>query len=630
MPGYMRMPQFKLLLDNGTYSFINRKGMSIKTVHVENAFPVATVVVSDPQARNRAKFCKGMPIDIYVKEAFETSWFHLLRGKVRFATEGLGKNGETIVLKADGQGYGLSEMLVNQEYGAQSENSSLDRLDDIINDLTLGIVPKYVNEILNSGDPSGYSFTTASMDSFTDSIPYMYFPFKPATKCLNDLIDIQQALAGASAGAHWLVTTDYELLLTTVGSHSSYAANKGWTTFINGQAAAGPLSTLIQKRDFIDFNFEDLEEEVNYILYYANCIHPVNKDRWTNGNASAWDNYPDGAGEFAIVDDDVTAFMVGTASIQTIWHWPNAPYYFWYPDTVDLGLDVTALGGKYSIPTLNFWLRRNALMKTSPGLGVYIVKALDFLGPDPITGFWCPFALPSTADAWKYYSIPIGPYWSYAKSNAFVDSWTAGWADVDAPGDWTDVNAIMFGGMEASADGGEVRIDGLYLDGWVLRAAYNSTKIAANDCKMRIVNDPFAKYDTLKAIDDSGTAALLAKAELLRGQTTPMICSFKTGMMRNAWPGQLFHAHARANQAGVFQIDRNFRINQITHEISTEYNSSVFAGTDDIINSMSRAAFDSHNEVMKSYRPEFQDRQSSGTKLRDLDITAAILAVDYG
>ena len=52
--------------------------------------------------------------------------------------------------------------------------------------------------------------------------------------------------------------------------------------------------------------------------------------------------------------------------------------------------------------------------------------------------------------------------------------------------------------------------------------------------------------------------------------------------------------------------------------------------TSDVTNSNANTALNSHQELQRARRPEFQDKQSTGIKMRDIDITQPILAVDYG
>lgn len=621
MPTYMANPQVKINVGGTPYTFQNRKGINIRVMRVENAFDVGSVLFSDPASIDRSKITKDSVIAIYVKDACESSWYTLLSGRIRFVTEGLGKDGESILAKCDGAGYGFAETLVGEEYGSQSENPTLDTLNEIITDATHGIGPKFVEKILGSAVDSGYDYDFTKVDTIAGTVPYLYFPFKPCSKALCDLIDLVQAIKGANAGPHWIVTTDNKLLVSTVGAHSNDAKGEGWTDYICEQAAANSKSTLQQGRDFLDFQFETLSDLANYILYHSNWIYPAIGDLCENVPIGDWRSY---ATDFDLAYSAVTP-KVGANCLTATWNASPVLGTLGYNYDQDLHLKISNAGGRYSIPKFCFWAKRNATftLGSSP----------DWLGIkfySPVVGtlqyFWAYVDLTKllpSEDTWAYCEFPVGPYWMLPEiSGAF------GGLLQTASATWDDILNFTFE-CNIRPQNSVFSLDGVHFEGFVTRAAFDSTLIASKKVKMRIVNDPFAKDDTLYATDDSGTVALMAKAELLRSRTTPIVGGFKTALIRNAWPGQLAHVHARPNSATAYQVDKNFRVTQVTHELTARGHQSAFAVTDDVINAITRAALDSLVEVQKAQRPEFQDRQSTGTKLRDIDITAAILEKDY-
>jgi hypothetical protein len=100
-------------------------------------------------------------------------------------------------------------------------------------------------------------------------------------------------------------------------------------------------------------------------------------------------------------------------------------------------------------------------------------------------------------------------------------------------------------------------------------------------------------------------------------------------MMKDLLAGQLVHVHARLNSAGAHQVDMDMRESQVEHDMSEAGFITTHTVTSDVINSMSRQAFDSYNQVAANERPEFQDRQSTGIKMRELDITQKLLENVY-
>lgn len=626
MPTYMLAPQIKIVVGSTPKTFICRKAVQARINGFENGFDVGTVTFLDPKAVDRTTVAKNAPIAIYVKDAQETSWSTMLVGVIRYVTESLSKDkGNVIIAKCDGAGFGFADTVVGQEYGVQSSHPTLDTIKKILTDASYGIVPKHVNKILGGTTDSGFAYTTTKVDTIDGTINYLYFPFKPCSKALCDLIDLVQAIKGANAGPHWRVMTDDKLLVTTVGSHSADAAGEGWTTYAGGTQVK---ATVQEGRDFHLYDFETMNAEANYILYYGNCIWPVNKDILTEGNASAWTDWDAPGGETNTeIENDTTNYQVGSGSIRCHMHAVVGAHYAAYPSTEDMAKDFSVLGGRFAAPTINFWLRRDANYEPSNRV---IVTFHTSTGANRwVDRYYCYLPWPDEAGKWQYYSIPFGAFWNYSKMGGFATAagYQGGWVKV-GNGSWANVNTISFT-FYCAANPCDVQIDGLHLEGWLLRGAYDSTLIASQKLKLQVVNDPFGKDDTLKASDDSGTIARMAYAELLRRRTTPTIGTFQTKMIRAALPGQLLHVHARPNAGGTFQIDQGMRIIQVIQDLAAKGCASSFTVTSDVINSRARAAFDSINEVNKSIRPEFQDRQSTGTKLRDIDITQAILAKDY-
>jgi hypothetical protein len=125
---------------------------------------------------------------------------------------------------------------------------------------------------------------------------------------------------------------------------------------------------------------------------------------------------------------------------------------------------------------------------------------------------------------------------------------------------------------------------------------------------------------------------MYAAAELFKLQSTPIVGTITVPMIKDLQPGQFLHIHARPNSAGTFQIDTDMRATQVIQGFSGAKGDafkSTIALTSDLYNAYPRAAYDSANELAKAQRPDTQDRQAAGLKLRDIDITQPILGKDY-
>jgi len=627
MVTYYTRPNLKVTVDATDY--IDSESLGVNITGFENGFDQATVFFNDFKTVNRTNVAIAKTISIYTKEYSGAYGSAEFSGVIRFRTEKFDvKNGEVITAICDGAGYGFAETLCNQEYGSQSNNPTLDTLKEILTDATYGLVPKYVNCVLN-GPASGYTYTTTAVDDITGTIRYLYFPYKPNSKALCDICNLSQAIKGTNAGPHWIVTPDKKLIVTTVGNHSAAAIAAGYTTYYAGSQAN---ATLTQGSDFLGGSFENQSTQANYILYHSNWLWSGNGDLAENetvSNGDGWENWS--ANTTLAYNATADYSKIGSKCIELTWN-DTTLGDFGYGNTGTgaytefYHLDLTKAGGKYNIPTFNFWAKRNAAftLGASPDwLGIQFHSSWSGIDEYFVIYVDLTLLVPND-DEWYFIEFPIGPYnYLPALGNGFTKFiGTAG-------ADWSDIINITFE-CNIRPNTSKFAVDGVCCAGWVLRSAANSTIFASDGViKTRIINDPFGKDDTLNADDDSGTIAQLAYAELLRAQTTPKIGDISVPYLPGLRAGQLVHIHARPNSAGVMQINSDFRVTQYTHQLNSKEWSTKLTLTDDVKNSQSRASFESINEVRKNIRPEYQDKQATGIKMRDIDITQTILGKDY-
>jgi hypothetical protein len=446
---------------------------------------------------------------------------------------------------------------------------------------------------------------TDYIDNIAGTILYLYFAYKPNLKVLQDICDLSQAIQAANAGPHWIVTTDDKILLTTIGNHSAPSIAQGWPTYMNGSQA---LATLTYGIDFKEDSFETLNSAANYILYHGRFRKPANGDLWTENNSGLWAKT-----DCNLADESGAGlFKVGAYSLKVTQ--TATPSYISYPSGLNASWAISKLGGKYNIPTLGFWIYKNT-GKVDPVTDYFRISLVT-----PAATYFYLDHLNPTEDAWTRYDLQLG---DYANTGSNAVEWSKFGAAT-----WTTIDYVNFTFVSAEA----TRIwylDGLSINGWIKRGAKNSTLIGTDKLKLATINDDYAKDDSMIVTDDTGTIGRLAYAELLRRQTKPMVATLQTPMQRNALAGQLLHVHARPNSAGTWQINSDMRITQATQRIQLPNFRTVYSVTSDVINSMTRPAYDSLNQTLANYRPEAQDRQAANIKLRDIDITQAILEKDY-
>jgi len=621
MVTYKSRPVVKAVV--GGVTFEGEDLLRGQVIRVENGFDTCTLDFNDYKSKNYPGNINcdagGDPVELYFKDASEAGWIKVFHGVIRFMH--LLMPTETLRLKCDGRGRGFTEEVCAEEYGVQSSNPTLDTIKEILEDATNGIVDKWVEKLLGTATDTGFTYTT-EVENIAGTIQYLYFPYKPCSKCLDDLVDIVQAIKGASAGPHWLVTPDAKLIVTTVANPHAGAIAAGWTKYYGGSQAN---ATLVQGTDFTRVKFQKLSKEANYILYHGRLRKPGNGDFWTESNAANWDTSVINAAWQCTMSDDAGVKVVGANSLEAYCDNAGAQFDFCYPSSKDAAMDLTKIGGEHNIPTVSFYAQADSNVDRSSGLPfIFLGKYTEPGGVPLLEGWQYEFgSFMPTDDKWYTFNLPIGPHWSSAGKE--FDGW-----QIRNNDQWGNVDIVHFKAISKTGVRGKLYIDGLTINGWVLRGARQAAAYSSADpARIKVITDDVGKDDSLVASDDSGTIARLAAAELLRCKTLPTVGFVVTPIIKDLWPGMLLHLHAKPDSGGTFQVDSDFRVVKLVHTFGVEgYFTQSFV-TSDVVNSRARAGFDDYNRMMATVRPEFQDRQASSMKARDIDITQAILEKSY-
>lgn len=636
---YMTNPKQKITVTHDpagtpvTYTFENRGIIDWKITRRENAWDIATVNLTNPKSLNySSRVSRSDQIIIEVQDADESSWTKLFGDSYLTACNPMLTNATVLNLKADGAGWPLAKMLVAEEYGTQSSNPTLDTIKEILIDGSYGIIDKSIHNLLGSATTSGHWFDTAQaiaddqIEAIAGTILYLYFAYKPAGKAINDVCDYVQAIKGAAAGPHWLLTPDSEFLLSTIGSHHANVVTVGWTNYFQGDQDE---STLVQGRDFTQYWFQELDKEANYILYYGRLRKPGSGDLWTESNAVAmWDTSVINAAWQCTMSNDAGVKIVGANSTEAYCDNVASAFDFCFPSSKDMGLNVSKMGGEHSIPTLSFYVQCDANVDRSGVLPFVFIGKFTTGPPIVLDGWQYDFSnIVQTDDKWYHFNLPIGDYWR--SSGKDFD----GWLERNT-GTWTDVDIILFKADSKAGVRGKMYIDGLALNGYVIRVARQTAAYSTTDpCRMKIITDDEGKDDSLLSgtpgTTDLGTMARLAKAEYLRSCTTPIVGWVDVKMVKDCWPGMLVHVHAEKKADGTFNLDKDMRVSKLEHSTrGGSFNTRLYL-TDDVLNSLTRPAYNDMNLLLQSMRPEFQDRQATSLKMREMDITQARLSESY-
>lgn len=110
------------------------------------------------------------------------------------------------------------------------------------------------------------------------------------------------------------------------------------------------------------------------------------------------------------------------------------------------------------------------------------------------------------------------------------------------------------------------------------------------------------------------------------GQTALLLAVL---LLKDLLPGQLIYTRAKKKRDGTFNIDKDMRATRVVHDFSVNSPATTVQLTDDTKNSVPRSSFTDVNKLLAAARPEYQDRQASSFKTRQIDITQAILEKIY-
>jgi hypothetical protein len=289
-----------------------------------------------------------------------------------------------------------------------------------------------------------------------------------------------------------------------------------------------------------------------------------------------------------------------------------------------LGIDITKIGTKKTIPTISFYAYRHGGISPSLsckifGIGCENETFLQLYSGNSmednekwsknITG-------DLKEDEWVRITLPIGPYYNITEGS------NEKWNEFNTPV-WTNIIKIAF-----RVSSGYILIDDLRIEGIVTRAAYHSGSIAAIGCKTKLITDSLAKCDTLLADDVSSPLAMFAYAELKRSMTTPLTGTIQIPLDPTLLAGQKLHIHA-SKTVSNFKIDGDMRILELKHCYTILGAFTYVTLTDDLINSYPIGPSDLYTAILKAVNPDFQNRDLGSLKAGAIDIEQTVLAHNY-
>jgi hypothetical protein len=604
---FMVIPSFKVTFDSTEY--VNDKVFgSIEVPMIENGFDQATVVVDNAASKVPSIIYPDCPVTISVKDYTDTNYTKLFDGIVRFPNVDVAQppQPKKVTAVCWGAGYPLSQMTCREEYGSQSRNPARDALRGILNNSTIGVIPRFVNKYDNTANDSGYAIDAddSRIDNLTGVILYILSPDKPVNKFIDDLMDLHTAISAASslAGPHWRVDTSSQLRVKRIG-----ASQTNWTNYYGNSQANATLTD----DDIISSEFQPMGKEANLIKYYGLWRRPSSGDAYTNPTdnteaAATW-----GVNAYTTVTASSTSIVGGKSVLFTP---SGGDLQGYYPLSQVAHWDFSVFT-ELQKPKLCFYART-----TGRGTLAFQLRLVGSSGPTnnvliaDLAG-----AVPAD-DVWYNIELPIGTYY---KQNHTANNWSTEIGTFD----WSDVYYIQLEGITSFPISGPATtyIDGLNFGGVpILRVAREKYPSeggtlgeTSNPIKTKIITDNVAKDDSLVASDDSGMMAQMGYAELLRAQKVGATGVVVTPMIKDLLPGQL-----------LYYSGKDWRVTKHTPIISNSYLSRIEV-TDDVTNSHARVSYDCLNRLHAAIRPEWQDRQASSFKASDIDIRLIPLEKAY-
>ena len=498
----------------------------------------------------------------------------------------------------------------------------LKTLREILCDSDDGIVPRYIEKILNTSTDSGYSLDTDYVYNDSSNYSYLNFPYQDAFMCIQDIIRLGSRLhylANPSSwkGLHWIINSDGQLLMAPVGNHNvqgidgDHVIEDIWPTRVTNEP-------LVVREDMITQAFKTEIPLANYVLVAGKFIHPKG-EIWTEGHAKMWSKvypifWPDGS----ITDDSVDKIigvyslkvdrggLVGAGELGIVLE--------------DLDINITALASTIgTVPKLLIFMRKEAIqwvkirLCTDDFTKYFELEITNQLGND---------------DDWNKLELAIG--------ERSIDEGIT-WEAVNSPS-WEHINKIWIAIYAPAIGWTKVWLDGLFFSGNVLRGAYDSVSIGSDvHCRFLTIKDSLASTDTLDPDDDTSPLAQLALYELLRNRVTRTTGQISIPLDVTIMPGQIVHIHTLYNPdytnpdtQSHYEIDKDFRITEHALNFAVKGVISLLKLTDDLLNSIPIDTRDPYTVVMRAINPDYQTRTYASLKTGG-DFTAQQIPVskDY-
>ena len=518
---------------------------------------------------------------------------------------------QTVELTAYGYGRALRNTHCVANYGAESEDPSLNTPHEIWDD----IIAEMVNKSFG-GVATGYGILDAKVaPAANPSINFIEGGYRNNYTMINDILTIYQGFRAGASGMHWFVDESKNLFINTIAAHENDAT--GWPTWWRTNQAG---STLVEGVDFTNTIFsKNTGNFANKVVLYCDLRKP-GTDWWTEDNGPVW-GIANGTATYSAAQQ-----TVGSHSLLIEPNAQPAAVYAYYPSTGDAAWDFTRIGSEKSIPKVNWYEYITTTNMTARTLLFFEdLAALGGAHVDNYFALWnaAGYTVPSNINEWVHFSYPFGPYWQTDTENRQFN-----WQTVGGPPAWSLINGICLALFVPTNNNHDTYVDDLHLSGKIIREAYNSTSITAYDEVQKIMRHDTAIDDSLKPADGSGTAGYLAYGELLARQVIPVTGVIVTSIAEDALPGQLIYIKADAHApfgANDYRVRDTFRVKEVIHTFADRA-TTTWDVTSDVLNTFVPGL----NNALSTYHkiihtdPDMKNLRTTG-----LDPYVSRLSIDY-
>lgn len=591
--------------------------ISAQIVRPESDVGYSILLINDYQSKNYSDvFAKFNSLDISISQD-SGSYTKVFSGPINNVRPRMSMSGEVLEVNAWDWGLALKKTHCNTGYGAESANPSTHHIQGITQDL----VTNYINKSFN-GSSTEWGLTNTKIENVLSAfeITSLESPYLDNFTLFSRICDLGTAygVANATVGPHWYVDPDKKVYLKLINADSSDGL---WTRYYKGSQSA---STLRVKKDLFEYDFQDLTEEYANIIVLASAFRKPAYDIWSEDGGPSWGT--DGCTATYSTD----YFIVGSHSLK-LHDTGSGLRTAWYPSGHNAGWDFTKCGTQNSIPHFNFYVNGYKDV-THDYFGAYLYLATDsalFGGTnEDYFAFQLNEAVTSASREWFYVSVPVGPYWAMDPAIKGT-SWK--WHKTEHVGgaaDWSNINAIILTALNDTVT--DPYYDDIHFSGQIIREAIDTSEVTATKkARQHFMRLDSATDDTLKASDDSGTAARLAYAELLKRSALPMIGKIRIPGAETFLPGQTTCIYAGMKADGAYRINGvDMRARQVTHFYDQNGFITELNLTSDVTNAHALAVPTAYSQL-KEYAMALGHAEAKDLKSSGIDVLIPKLSKSY-